>query len=79
MNYTMLTTRDHASNQVISLDKNGNQYYIWFNEDFTNIDSKADTRVFDNLEDAKAKYCEIINCMILGYFSYKDRCKLLHK
>lgn len=79
MDHTMLTTRDYTSNQVISLDKSGNQYYLWFNEDFTNIDSKADTRIFDNLEEAKTKYCEIVKCMILGDFSYKDRCKILHK
>ena len=74
MNYTIISTKDYQTGQVLDIIKNGNTY----NVGFTNGDTFI-TKCFRTKEDAKKVYNEILNNMVDGWFTFELRAEVLLK
>lgn len=72
MNYTIITTQDLQTGQIIDIVKDGSTY----NVDFTNKE-KFVTRKVKTLEEAQEIYIKIVNYFINGFYSFEQRAKEL--
>ena len=73
MNYTIISTEDVASNQMLHLNKNGNKYSIVSSGKNETIGKKE----FDNLGNALKTYNSMIEIIARGYYTYQGRKDLL--
>lgn len=72
MNYTILYTKDLATEQVVDITKDGNTFVIGF----AYCDNYISNRV-KTIEEAKKIYNNIINCFINGLYNFEDRKRIL--
>lgn len=72
MHYTLINTENVQLGQMLSIDKNGNKYDLWYEDG-----DRKELRTFDNLEDAYSVYEKINKAMVFGWFSYEDRVNIL--
>lgn len=72
MVYTICYANDLASKQEISLNKNGNKYYV---ELYDKEEKKYTKRDFDNKEDAHDKFLLITQYFLdsWGDFEYREK------
>jgi len=73
MNYTILSTKDMATNQELELVKNGNKYYITLSGENELIGKKE----FDEMNEAIKTYNSMIEIIARGYYTYTGRKDLL--
>lgn len=74
MNYTLLMTEEIHGDQVLQLDKSGNEYVVGL---YNKANKEYKCRHFKRIEDAREKYLELCAYMIHGYYSYSDRVEKL--
>lgn len=72
MDYTICYSKDLASMQTLSLNKNGNKYYITLSDG-----DKTTIAHFDNKEDAKDKFLLINQYFMDGWGDFEYRRKKL--
>ena len=75
MNFEIMSTTDRASNQVLSLTKNGNTYYVSI---YHREDSIFASRENLNLEDAIKVYTKMVEIFANGAFNIQDRISILN-
>ena len=73
MNYTILSTKDMATNQELELVKSGNKYYITLSGENELIGKKE----FDEMNVALKTYNSMIEIIARGYYTYQGRKDLL--
>ncbi len=72
MNYTIISTQDLQTGQIIDIVKDGSTY----NVDFTNKE-KFITKKVRTLEEAQRIYINIVNYFINGFYNFEQRAKEL--
>lgn len=72
MDFTKCYMVEIATNQEISLNKNGNKYYIVLSNGAENV-----FKHFETLEEAEEKYLKIASYFIHNYYNFEDRKKEL--
>ena len=74
MCYSILNTEEIHGTTVIDLSKCGNEYSVGiFNKDTKQIASRR----YQDIDEATAKYLEIVEYMIKGIYSFEERARLL--
>lgn len=72
MNYTILYTKDIATEQVADITKDGSTYIVAL----AYCDNYISKRV-KTINEAQNIYNNIINCFINGLYNFEDRKKIL--
>ena len=72
MNFTILTSQDLATGQVLDITKSGNHYELNFTDKnifyrFTSYD----------LKEIKEKYLKVVDCFINGYYTFEQRIEII--
>lgn len=74
MTYNIISTEDYASNQVLELIKNGNEYRV----ELYNRETKECVRIsLKNIEQAISIYKKFVDFMISGHYSFEQRANIL--
>ncbi len=74
MNFEIMSTTDRATNQILSLTKNGNTYYVSIYQGEDRIFAARENL---NLEDAIKVYTKMVEIFANGTFNIQDRISIL--
>ena len=72
MSYTLLYSKDLATNQIVEIEKQGTTYNVNLTD--SNI---FYTKKFKTLEEASKIYKKVIECFISGYYSIEQRIEII--
>lgn len=72
MNFTIISTQDLQTGQIIDIVKDGNTYNI----EFTNKE-KFITKKVRTLKEAQEIYTKIVNYFLNGFYTFEQRAKEL--
>ena len=72
MNFTIISTQDLQTGQIIDIVKDGNTYNI----EFTNKE-KFITKKVRTLKEAQEIYTKIVNYFLNGFYTFEQRSKEL--
>ena len=72
MYYTLLYTKDLATDQIVEISKSGNTYNVELSDSNMNFIKK-----FKTIEEASKIYNKIIDCFINGYYSIEQRIEII--
>ena len=74
MNYTITFMHDNNGNQEIGIDKQGNKYMVWHNNQAW---GSFVHKTFDTIEEAEGLFMTLARCFIRGEWSVEDRIKIM--